>query len=137
GREKSTARQMENLRHRISRGRFEKSLLPKPRPASSPSGLKKKITRHFLLLALLVAPGLLAAQVKVWQGTLTLPTYEEAAPDPNPAFDQLATSRFNYPYTLRTNLTNKRTDHKWRAIFLENEYLKCSVLPDLGGHLYT
>jgi hypothetical protein len=97
----------------------------------------KKITRHFLLLALLVAPGLLAAQVKVWQGTLTLPTYEEAAPDPNPAFDQLATSRFNYPYTLRTNLTDKRTDHKWRAIFLENEYLRCSVLPDLGGHLYT
>jgi tetratricopeptide (TPR) repeat protein len=96
-----------------------------------------KSMRHFLLLALLVAPGLLAAQVKVWQGTLTLPTYEEAAPDPNPAFDQLATSRFNYPYTLRTNLTDKRTDHNWRAIFLENEYLKCSVLPDLGGHLYT
>jgi len=24
-----------------------------------------------------------------------------------------------------------------RAIYLENEYLKCSVLPDIGGHLYT
>src|SRR6202020_92528 len=23
------------------------------------------------------------------------------------------------------------------AVFLENEYLKCSVLPDLGGHVYT
>ena len=77
------------------------------------------------------------AQVRVWQGTLTLPTYEEGAPDPNPAFDQYANSRFNYPYTLRTHLTDRRTDHAWRAIFLENEYLKCSVLPDLGGHLYT
>jgi tetratricopeptide (TPR) repeat protein len=73
----------------------------------------------------------------VWQGTLTLPTYEEAAPDPNPPFDQYANDRFNYPYTLRTNLTNRRTDHAWRALFLENEYLKCSVLPDLGGHVYT
>ena len=25
----------------------------------------------------------------------------------------------------------------WRAVYLENEYLKCSVLPDIGGHLYT
>jgi tetratricopeptide (TPR) repeat protein len=77
------------------------------------------------------------AQVRVWQGTLTLPTYEEAAPDPNPPFDQYANGKFNYPYTLRDNLTNKRVDHAWRALFLENEYLKCSVLPDLGGHLYT
>jgi hypothetical protein len=90
------------------------------------------------LPALLLLPLCQAtAQVRVWQGTLTLPTYEEAAPDPNPPFDQYANGRFNYPYTLRANLTNQRTDHAWRALFLENEYLKCSVLPDLGGHLYT
>jgi hypothetical protein len=79
----------------------------------------------------------LAAQVKVWQGTLTLPTYEEGPPDPNPAFDAYQTTRFNYPYTLRTNLTGVKADHAWRAIFLENEYLKCTVLPDIGGHVYT
>ena len=78
-----------------------------------------------------------AAQVHVWQGTVTLPTYEEGAPDLNPPFDEYANSRFNYPYTLRDNLTDRRTDHAWRAVFLENEYLKCSVLPDLGGHVYT
>ncbi|MGD0735506.1 MAG: DUF5107 domain-containing protein [Terracidiphilus sp.] len=77
------------------------------------------------------------AQAKAWQGTLTLPTYEEGQPDPNPPFSQYATTRFNYPYTLRTNLTGVKADHAWRAIFLENEYLKCTVLPDIGGHLYT
>ncbi|HTU47255.1 MAG TPA: DUF5107 domain-containing protein [Bryobacteraceae bacterium] len=77
------------------------------------------------------------AEVRVWEGTLTLPTYEEGAPDPNPPFDLFATNRFNYPYTLRESLTGRRTDHTWRAIYLENEYLKCSVLPDIGGHLYT
>jgi len=85
----------------------------------------------------LLSLSLVTAQVHVWQGTLSLPTYEEGAPDPNPPFDQYANTRFNYPYTLRHNLTDHRTDHAWRAVFLENEYLKCSVLPDLGGHLYS
>src|SRR6478736_3226784 len=77
------------------------------------------------------------AQVRVWEGKLTLPTYEEGVADPNPPFDQFASSRFNYPYTLRENLTSRRVTHDWRAIFLENEYLKCTIVPDIGGHLYT
>ena len=90
-----------------------------------------------LLVFLLTALTFAAAQVRVWQGTLMLPTYEEGPPDPNPPFDQYANNRFNYPYTLRHNLTDHRVDHAWRALFLENEYLKCSVLPDIGGHLYS
>lgn len=90
-----------------------------------------------LIMVMLAADCLAAGPVRVWQGTLTLPTYEEGAPDPNPPFDQYASNRFNYPYTLRHNLTDRRVDHDWRAVFIENEYLKCSVLPDMGGHLYT
>src|SRR5438045_3612315 len=76
-------------------------------------------------------------QVRVWESVLKLPAYEEGSPDPNPPFDQFSTGRFNYPYTLRNEISNVRTAHHWRAIYLENEYLKCSVLPDLGGHVYT
>jgi tetratricopeptide (TPR) repeat protein len=91
-----------------------------------------------LLAGILTATcGSATAQVKVWQGTLTLPTYEEGSPDPNPPFDTYATNQFSYPYTLRKNLTGQQKDHSWRAVFLENEYLKCSILPDIGGHLYT
>ena len=79
----------------------------------------------------------LRAEVRVWQGTLTLPTYKEGPPDPNPPFDQFSSNKFNYPYVLRDNLTSRRENHDWRAVYLENEYLKCSVLPDIGGHLYT
>jgi hypothetical protein len=75
-------------------------------------------------------------QVKVWEDTLQLPAYEEGSPDPNPPFDQFSSST-NYPYTLRDQLTNKRENHAWRAVYLENQYLKCSILPDLGGHIYT
>jgi hypothetical protein len=78
-----------------------------------------------------------SAQVRVWPGTLTLPTYEEGAADPNPSFNQSANGRFNYSYALRHNLTDHRTDHAWRALFLKNEYLKCSVLLDIGGYLYS
>jgi predicted Zn-dependent protease len=83
------------------------------------------------------APTQANGPVKVWQGMLTLPTYEEGEPDPNPPFDIYATTEFNYPYTLRTDLTGVKHEHDWRAIFLENEYLKCTILPDIGGHLYT
>jgi tetratricopeptide (TPR) repeat protein len=96
-----------------------------------------RTVRRIAVLALLLCSVAVPAQVRVWQGTLTLPTYEEGPPDPNPPFDQFTTNRFNYPYTLRTNLTSRRVDHAWRALYLENEYLKCSVLPDIGGHLYT
>jgi tetratricopeptide (TPR) repeat protein len=91
-----------------------------------------------LLACCFVASGTLAfAQVSVWEGTLKLPVYEEGAPDPTPPFDQFAVNRFNYPYTLRTEIINNRVEHDLRAIYLENEYLKCSVLPDIGGHIYT
>ncbi len=91
-----------------------------------------------LFAGIMLVPGKsLYAQAKAWQGTVTLPTYEEGKPDPNPPFDNYATTEFNYPYTLRTDLTNLKKDHVWRAVFLENEYLKCTILPDIGGHLYT
>src|SRR5216684_1774760 len=91
----------------------------------------------FVFLSSLVASIPIYGQVRVWEGVLNLPTYGEGAPDPNPPFDQFATGRFNYPYTMRNEITDQRVEHRWRAIFLENEYLKCSVLPDLGGHIYT
>ena len=98
----------------------------------------KTISAYAVLAGtLFVACGSVAAQVKVWQGNITLPTYEEGKPDPNPPFDTYSTTQFSYPYTLRKNLTGQKQDHVWRAVFLENEYLKCTVLPDIGGHLYT
>src|SRR5437867_1810808 len=94
-----------------------------------------RLTVLFLFLG--VNTVLTQAQVRVWEGVLDLPAYEEGAPDPNPPFDQFSTGRFNYPYTLRNEITNTPAEHQWRAVYLENEYLKCSVLPDIGGHVYT
>lgn len=81
------------------------------------------------------SPG--STAVRVWQDSIELPTSVEGLPDENPPFDQFVTNdRYNYPYTLRENLIDKRTPRRWRTLNLENEYLKCVILPDLGGHLY-
>ena len=107
-----------------------------PRQRNSLSGVKvARWTSAFVSFLVFSLP--ILGQVHVWEGVLKLPTYEEGSPDPNPPFDQFSTGRFNYPYTLRNEITNTRAEHLWRAVYLENEYLKCSVLPDIGGHLYT
>src|SRR2546427_12698655 len=101
---------------------------------------------RFALLALTVFSSSLwasdahtpAQPVRVWQDSKIIPTSEEGLPDPNPPFDLFNTGRFhNYPYTLRHNLVDRRVPRTWRTLNLENEYLKCTVLPDLGAHLYT
>ena len=93
--------------------------------------------RHFLLVATLLPMCGFAENVKVWQDTLSLVTYQEGPPDPNPPFDLFTDSNFFYPYTWRTNFLRTSEMHSWRTLNLENEYLKCTVLPDLGGRLYS
>lgn len=94
-------------------------------------------SRLGLCMLLLLGQLCLQAQVRVWQGQMPLTTSEEGPPDENPPFDIYGTDKFSYPYTMREDVRKAETRHLWRALFLENEYLKCTVLPDLGGHIYT
>src|SRR5215472_6121090 len=76
--------------------------------------------------------------VRLWEDSTIMPTSEEGLPDQNPPFDPFTGGRFrNYPYTLRHDVMDRRLPRKWRTLNLENTYLKCCVLPDLGGHLYS
>ena len=77
-----------------------------------------------------------AENVRVWQAPLEIPTYLLGAEDPNPPFP-LADARRIYPYTLLDDLTDRREAKSYKAVYLENEFLKAIVLPELGGHLYS
>jgi len=91
---------------------------------------------YFVLPILVAAPG--RCDVRVWQDSQTLPTYEETLPDTTPTFSVYSPGEPTvYPYTVRTVFTKRRIDHGWRTLRLENEYLSCTVLPDLGGRLYS
>ncbi|MCX6238001.1 MAG: DUF5107 domain-containing protein [Bacteroidia bacterium] len=70
-----------------------------------------------------------------------IPTYLSGPPDPNPMFffgkgSQGAEGRI-YPYPLYDNLTNKKSDKTYHRVYLENEYVKISILPEIGGRLFS
>ncbi len=99
-----------------------------------------KPLRLLIFCLYLCTIGYSQSKVKVWQEPLTLPTYLAKAPDKNPMFfrnqSYQGASRYIYPYALEDNLTDKKVDKTYQALYLENEYLKVCVLPEIGGRLF-
>ncbi len=77
-----------------------------------------------------------AAKVRVWEGAIKIPTYLLGPENPNPQFP-LVNSHNIYPYTALDDLTNHRETKTYRAIYLENEYLKATILPQMDGRVYS
>src|SRR5690349_21708414 len=81
-----------------------------------------------------------AASVTVREERITLPTYLAGDPDPDPMFyfgrnSQGAEGRV-YPYPLYDSLTDFRTNKTYRIVYLENEFVRIGVLPEIGGRLF-
>ncbi|TAM81014.1 MAG: DUF5107 domain-containing protein [Acidobacteria bacterium] len=89
-----------------------------------------------LALSLALAQAAQAASVRVWEGTISIPTYLLGTEDPNPQFP-LVNSNNIYPYTALDDLTDNREPKTYRAIYLENEYLKATILPQMDGRVYS
>lgn len=82
-----------------------------------------------------------AGEVRVWEEPLVIPTYEIGPADPNPRFyagrsHQGAQGRV-YPYPMLDTLTDRKVDKTYKALYLENQYVKLCVLPELGGRLFS
>lgn len=96
----------------------------------------KRRSKEILLIAFLFC-GSLFSQVRVWEEPLVLPTYEVRPHDVNPMFWRpivyQGATRVIYPYPLMDNVTNIRGVRTYKALYLENEYIKLCVLPELGG----
>jgi len=97
----------------------------------------------FIVVLVLANPG--RAKVRVWQGAVTIPTYGWAE-DVNPKlwalenqikFSTTVKGAIVYPYTMQDHLSRAKEDRTYRALFLENEYLKITCLPQLGGRLHS
>jgi tetratricopeptide (TPR) repeat protein len=74
--------------------------------------------------------------VRVAQTNIEIPTYLLGSEDPNPPF-RLLNEHEVYPYTMLDDLTEVRELRTYKAIVLENEYLRATILPELGGRLYS
>lgn len=77
--------------------------------------------------------------VKAWKEKVVIPTYEVGKPEKNPIFLEKrvyqGSSGVVYPYPVIESISNEKTDHEWSAVFIENEYIKVMILPELGGRV--
>lgn len=78
-------------------------------------------------------------EVKVWVEKVVIPTYEIGEAEKNPIFlekrvYQGSTGKV-YPYPTVEKISNEKKQREYLAVYLENEYLKVMVLPELGGRI--
>jgi tetratricopeptide (TPR) repeat protein len=112
--------------------------------------MKTRTSRPLLRFALfaVAAAGMLfslaasgATPVTLTEADVVIPTYPSLPPDPNPMFffgrqSQGAEGRI-YPYPLYDNLTNQKSEQTYHLVYLENEYVKIGILPEIGGRLFS
>jgi len=99
--------------------------------------------RHIAAALLCALPFLAAAAnspVTATEKDIVIPTYLAGDPEPNPMFyfgrnSQGAAGRI-YPYPLYDTLTNVKTNKTYHIVYLENEYIRIGILPEIGGRLF-
>lgn len=81
----------------------------------------------------------MSAAVKVWEEDIVLPTYEAGKPEKSPMFLEKrvyqGSSGVVYPYPVIEKISDTCTEKTYHALFLENEYIKVMILPELGGRV--
>lgn len=82
-----------------------------------------------------------SSSVRVQTEALVLPTYLPAAPDKNPMFLEKrvyqGSSGKVYPLPFTDRIAEQPVDRKWKAIWIENEFLRVLVLPEIGGRIHA
>ncbi len=76
-------------------------------------------------------------RVAAYEGTLALPTYPILAENRNPVFHSQYGVAHIYPYTLLIDIATIPVEKTYRTLHLENRYLKVTLLPELGGRVYS
>ena len=78
-------------------------------------------------------------EVKIWEEEVIIPTYEIGAAEKNPIFSEKrvyqGSSGRVYPYPVIEKIEDVKKDKAWKAVYLENQYIKVMVLPELGGRI--
>jgi tetratricopeptide (TPR) repeat protein len=77
--------------------------------------------------------------VKAWSEKVIIPTYEVGQPDKNPMFFEKrvyqGSSGVVYPNPVIEKIHDEKVDKEYNGVFLENEYVKIMILPELGGRV--
>jgi Domain of unknown function (DUF5107) len=98
------------------------------------------MSRAVLILALAAASSLPAVEpVRTYEGVVTIPTYVHSGRETQPPLFADSTVTGLYPFTtyIMPFKPGGPQPKIYRAIFVENEYLKLTYLPELGGRLFS
>jgi len=83
----------------------------------------------------------ISAQVRVYEGQETIPTYQLGPNEPSPVFytgrGVQGAAGHMYPYPAQIRLGEEKSDVVYDMVYLENEYIKVTIAPDLGGKLFS
>ena len=95
-----------------------------------------------LVLILVVSGSASEEAVRTSQGEMTIPTYPWEINDINPYFRPVSLGGYSptltiYPYPMQDSLSKTKSDRTYKTMILENEYLKVTVIPELGGHVHA
>lgn len=97
--------------------------------------VKLKKTQYFAIFG----GGSKMRQVSIWEEEVVIPTYEIGEAERAPMFLEKrvyqGSSGKIYPYPAVEKISDEKTDKAYKAVWLENEYLKVMVLPELGGRI--
>jgi len=74
--------------------------------------------------------------VHIWEETVTIPTYPVGKANPHPPLQRRGYWAV-YPYPLLDALSDEAQPREYRALMLENPYLRVMVLPELGGRVWS
>lgn len=78
-------------------------------------------------------------KASVWAEKIMIPTYEIGEAEKNPIFLEKrvyqGSSGKVYPYPTIEKISDEKKDKEYTAVWLENEYMKVMVLPELGGRI--
>lgn len=78
-------------------------------------------------------------EVRAWEEIVMLPTYEAGEEEKNPLFLEKrvyqGSSGVVYPYPVVEKISDEKKDKAYKALFIENIYIKVMVLPELGGRI--
>ncbi len=97
--------------------------------------MKRMICLAWAILLLFTGVSMAQGKVTVAHGALRLPTYPWLE-DRNPVFQDYETHIY-YPYTRQDHILSSREEREYRCITLENEFLKVTCLPELGGRIHS
>lgn len=79
--------------------------------------------------------------VKAWQQEVEFLTYLPEKPEVNPMFIERrvyqGSSGKVYPLPFIDRIAIQPTRRKWKAIHIENEFLRLMILPEIGGRIHV